>query len=118
MSAFAGCRYCGGGGCLACEGEAARIDAPALTVFPLLGAHDPLVVTHPQGNPCVTVFGADARGRKCAGCRHLHEIVYSRTVFKCDLRPRTGGAGTDHRKRWPACARYEKGGPHRHMGDT
>jgi hypothetical protein len=78
------------------------------------GTRDPLVNTHPTGNPCVAVFGPGPAGATCAGCGHLHELQYSRLVFKCDRRPITGGAGTDHRLRWPACAKYEAGTPQTH----
>lgn len=61
-----------------------------------------------QPNPCVTVYGPDPEGRRCGdGCRNLYAKHYHRTFYKCRLRGDTNGEGTDHRRRWPACARFE-----------
>ncbi len=48
-------------------------------------------------------------GTLCQACVHLRRMVeMSHPVYKCDLHPHlTHGAATDHRVRWPACARYE-----------
>jgi hypothetical protein len=122
MAGYAGCRYCRGVGCLACEGEEARAsDAPALPLTqraPQLHGRDPLVATHPAGNPRVTVFGPGPADVTCATCEHLHRLEYARAYFKCDQRPVTGGPGTDHRRNWPACARYTVGTPHEHAASS
>ncbi len=69
--------------------------------------HNLLIDSHPDGNPCVKVFGAGPDGSKCTTCTHLFRLLgNAKPYYKCDLRPLTGGPGSDHRKRWPACARY------------
>lgn len=105
MTAYAECRYCRGRGCLACEGEAAR------------GATLPVVPrTIPSVNPMVAQHGAGPEGATCGGCSHLFGIEYSRRYWKCELRGLTHGPGTDMRKRWPACAKYEAGTPETFAG--
>lgn len=61
-------------------------------------------------NPCVYVYGADPQGRRCGdGCRHLWRKNWGRySYYKCALRGDSNGEGTDHRKKWPACAKYEE----------
>jgi hypothetical protein len=61
-------------------------------------------------NPMVRWFGRGPEGARCATCRHLVRHRYSRTYWKCALRRNTGGAATDHRVRWSACEKYERGG--------
>lgn len=78
------------------------------------GRVDPLVIVNPGSNPCVSVYGAGPDGATCATCAHLHVIHYSRRVYKCGERPLTGGAGTDHRKGWPACRLYSVVSPATH----
>lgn len=62
-------------------------------------------------NPCVRSLGAGPSGAKCKTCTHLI-VKYScgSKFFKCALRGDTNGAGTDHRQKWNACARYQEGG--------
>lgn len=59
-------------------------------------------------NPLVSAYGAGPDGAQCRTCVHLFRRgdVAGR-YWKCDLRQNTSGPGTDHRVRWPACARYE-----------
>lgn len=63
----------------------------------------------PKSNPCIPAFGPGPEGRICRDCTHLFRVggVAGR-YYKCDLRVRTGGPGSDHRVRWPACARFEE----------
>lgn len=45
---------------------------------------------------------------KCGGCTHLISAFGgSRDYLKCALGPRTNGPGTDVRKWWPACEKWE-----------
>jgi len=62
----------------------------------------------PKSNPMVTAVGAGPDGVTCRTCSHLYLVggVAGR-YWKCDLRRVTGGPATDHRVRWPSCARYE-----------
>lgn len=43
----------------------------------------------------------------CGHCQHLFVKEYAGKYFKCDLQKNTNGAGTDWRKRWKACGRFE-----------
>ncbi len=42
----------------------------------------------------------------CGSCGHLVVRRRNRTYFKCGLVPQTFGAGTDIRKKWPACIKW------------
>lgn len=97
------CVWCHGAGCVVCGEPATGLLPP--TQRP---SRHPLVQTHPTGNPCVAVFGAGPEGARCATCTHLFAFEYSRVYYKCGLRPNTNGPGTDHRLRWPACAKYQQ----------
>lgn len=59
-------------------------------------------------NPCFHAYGPGPEGEQCKNCIHLIGICYSKTVYKCDLRKLTHGAATDHKVRWPACAKFER----------
>jgi len=44
----------------------------------------------------------------CGDCAHFLRTRHNtKWYFKCDLIPRTGGPGTDIRKSWVACVKYE-----------
>jgi len=60
-------------------------------------------------NPMVRENGSGPEGASCRGCAHLYGKRYNRIYYKCGLRGDTNGPGTDHRVRWPACARYKEG---------
>ena len=57
-------------------------------------------------NPCIAAFGLGPEGQTCKTCQHLYRKTYSKTYIKCELRPDTNGAGTDHRAGWDACGKY------------
>lgn len=58
-------------------------------------------------NPCVAAYGPDPEGRQCKDCKHLFmQGGVAGRYYKCDLRVITGGPASDHRYRWPACARF------------
>jgi hypothetical protein len=58
-------------------------------------------------NPCVRAFGRGPEGEICKTCRHLFCHATNKLFYKCDLRAFTNGPGSDHRVRWPACAKWE-----------
>lgn len=59
-------------------------------------------------NPCIPAFGPGPEGATCGECSHLFRRADTAgRYYKCDLRAVTGGPGSDHRVRWPACARFE-----------
>lgn len=61
-------------------------------------------------NPMLYVHGPGPQGRICNSCAHLGLYEGNTSnYYKCSLRGITHGAGTDHRIRWPACAKYEAG---------
>ena len=54
-----------------------------------------------------TMYG-QREGKICGQCIHLIARRLSNTYFKCDLNTMTNGPGTDWRKRWPACGKFEE----------
>lgn len=59
-------------------------------------------------NPMVRKFGKGKDGLKCGSCTHFVRVDGgSKKYLKCQLRGITRGAGTDHRAKWRACAKYE-----------
>jgi hypothetical protein len=64
-----------------------------------------MVVQEP--NPCVRTYGLGPDGARCKTCELLQSREYANTYYKCSLRANTGGAGTDHRVNWKACAKYK-----------
>lgn len=59
-------------------------------------------------NPCLALYGYGPDGKECRECSHMRYVQYSKKYWKCDLRENTHGAATDHRRRWPACGRFEQ----------
>lgn len=57
-------------------------------------------------NPCVAAYGPGPEGKRCGDCAHLIAHRFAKTYYKCDLRVQTASAASDHRVRWPACARF------------
>ncbi len=57
-------------------------------------------------NPCVRLYGRGPEGEICANCAHLYRHVMAKVYLKCDLRTHTNGPGSDHKARWPACAKF------------
>lgn len=45
----------------------------------------------------------------CGQCKHLITKRYAGTYFKCELTKQSNGPGTDWRKSWEACGRFEEG---------
>lgn len=73
---------------------------------------DPAAAGQPimSANPCVALYGRRAEGGYCGNCLHLfRERHHDKTYLKCDLRKLTHGAGSDHRAKWEACAKYIEG---------
>ena len=59
-------------------------------------------------NPCVALWGLGPEDKKCATCAFLFAKHYDKTYYKCRKRSNTNAPGTDHRVRFPACAKYEE----------
>lgn len=66
-------------------------------------------------NPCVNLFGAGPAGRLCKDCSHFFEARADKAYLKCEMRKLTHGAGSDHRARWSACAKFEERGGERRV---
>jgi hypothetical protein len=49
-----------------------------------------------------------AQSGTCGECSHLCATGRNRTHYKCDLVPPTHGPGTDVKRKWPACNRFER----------
>lgn len=73
----------------------------------VLTSPDPDVrYTRNHKNPMLA-FGPGPDGMRCKDCRHLYGVRYANTYWKCRKRGDSGGPATDHRVRWPACAKFE-----------
>ncbi|MEI6047048.1 MAG: hypothetical protein WCS37_22110 [Chloroflexota bacterium] len=66
-----------------------------------------LIGTNFDHNPMVDLQGAGPDGAVCKNCRYLINRPSAKNYYKCTLRGVSGGPGTDHRVRWPACGRYD-----------
>jgi hypothetical protein len=58
-------------------------------------------------NPCILQFGEGPWDRECGECSHMYQNRHDKVYWKCSMRKHTNGAGSDHRRTWPACARFE-----------
>jgi hypothetical protein len=52
-------------------------------------------------------IGSGPKGETCGTCAHCYTREFSKSYHKCDLVKASGGPGTDIRKKWAACARWE-----------
>ncbi len=55
-------------------------------------------------HPVTRIPLREPRGETCGSCAHIYKTG---RWFKCDLVARTGGPGTDLRKSYPACQKWE-----------
>lgn len=95
-------------------GDALPPEQPIEKTKPLRHMTNAQILVHrSKDNPCVRVFGAGPNGKQCKTCIHLYtQGNVQGTYYKCKKRGTpTGGPGTDHRVRWPACAKYEEAQP-------
>lgn len=60
-----------------------------------------------NANPCVTEYGTGPDGAQCKDCTHIVQLYAAKTIYKCLLRG-VVGRSTDHRRGWPACAKFEE----------
>jgi len=62
-----------------------------------------------RANPMIAAYGQpEDTTLKCKDCKHLYYKEFVKRYYKCSFRGDTRGPGTDHRKHWPACGKYEK----------
>ena len=59
-------------------------------------------------NPCIALYGKGPEDKKCGECALLVGIAHSRTFYKCRLRKNTNGPASDHKRKYPACGRFEQ----------
>jgi Na+-translocating ferredoxin:NAD+ oxidoreductase RnfC subunit len=59
-------------------------------------------------NPMIKVYGLGPEGAVCGSCKHLvcPNGYYTNRYYKCELRKISKSAASDHRKGWPACAKF------------
>ena len=54
------------------------------------------------------VYGRDPEERRCGDCANLRRYRYhNKNYHKCALYGETHGAGTDWRRKWQACGKFE-----------
>ena len=59
-------------------------------------------------NPCIKLYGPGPEAKRCGDCTHIKVMGgYSKRIYKCDLRPITGGEASDHRLKWHTCEKFE-----------
>lgn len=61
--------------------------------------------------PCTAgPIGSGPAGETCKTCAHLVGVQFAKTYWKCGLMKRfwTGGSGTDVKRAWAACEKWEK----------
>lgn len=70
----------------------------------------PTLIAAPKklGNPCIALYGEGPDDKLCKDCGHMVAKRLGKVYWKCDQRKVTSGAGTDHRRGWPTCARFEQ----------
>ena len=54
-------------------------------------------------------IGSGPAGETCGSCKHLYPNRMAKVYWKCGLMRKfwTGGAGTDIRRAWAACEKWE-----------
>jgi hypothetical protein len=52
-------------------------------------------------------LGPGPEGTTCGTCRYLYRKKWGGTYFKCELYGDSNGPGTDFRKKWQSCRKYE-----------
>ena len=57
-----------------------------------------------KGNPLIAKYGPGPVGTMCRTCINF---LGDRKFFKCELRGVSNSHSTDHRMKWPTCAKYE-----------
>lgn len=64
-------------------------------------------VTPPRHKTMLRAYGK-MDGKHCGGCVHLvRKDDFGGIWFKCDLTVQSDGPGTDWRKKWPACGKFD-----------
>jgi hypothetical protein len=58
-------------------------------------------------NPML-VYGPGPADKRCGDCEHLFVRRFAKNYYKCELRSDSFSAVSDHRVRWPTCARFEE----------
>lgn len=53
------------------------------------------------------LYGRDPT-HTCGRCKHLIAKQYAHTYYKCEFAKQMSGPGTDWRKSWRACGKFEE----------
>ena len=88
-------------------------NADGLTLFELpeeTQVLTPVAAVEPKQLATMHARHGATEGQVCGTCNHLCRGRYNTTVyFKCELyTPWTHGPGTDWRKKWQACGKWER----------
>lgn len=59
----------------------------------------------PKGN--AAPIGSGPAGETCGACKNAYCRQYSKKYWKCRLVKETHGPGSDIRRKWAACSRWE-----------
>jgi hypothetical protein len=60
--------------------------------------------------PMYAAYGKHDTDETCGHCAHLIATGHTKTFYKCELAKVSHGAGTDFRKKWQACGKFESEG--------
>jgi hypothetical protein len=69
---------------------------------------NPIVPKPKPANPCISKYGPGPEDKTCNECANLVGHRRTKVYWKCKLRPFTSGPGSDHKRAWPACAKFEQ----------
>lgn len=82
------------------------VEAEQLDLFPDMPQPSPADMVK-EPNKMRKQFGSGPEGTTCGMCRYLWRKNSGGTYFKCKLYGDSNGPGTDFRKKWGSCAKYE-----------
>jgi hypothetical protein len=77
-----------------------------LDLFPDMPTPSPAEMVK-EPNKMRRQLGPGPEGTTCGTCRHLYRKSWGGTYFKCELYGDSNGPGTDFRKKWQSCRKYE-----------
>lgn len=69
----------------------------------------PLLRARPEDERILKVLAGVNVEASCGDCRFCEsESYHNRSYVKCKAVPQTNGPGSDTRKKWPACTKFEE----------
>jgi len=74
----------------------------------ILAETETIKAASPAIRPMYAAYGRTA-GKICGQCAHLvADGHHNKTYYKCELARMSHGAGTDFRRKWEACGKFEE----------